>query len=65
MMRPTRATFVALIVMTFVLIALSVTLTTMAFSRHSAGHALVGLVDATVAFACGLCALWIAKGGKA
>lgn len=51
MMRASRATFVALIVMTFVLIALTATLIGLAFSR--------------VAFACGLCALWIAKGGKA
>ena len=64
-MRATRAAFVALIVMTFVLIALTVALTIIAFSRHSTGHALIGLLDATVAFACGLCALWIAKGGKA
>ena len=64
-MRASRATFVALIVMTFILIALTVTLTGLAFWRHSTGLALVGLLDATVAFACGLCALWIAKGGEA
>lgn len=57
----TRATFVALIAVTFVLIALTVALSIKAIWLHSTGLALIGLVDAVFAVICALRALWIVK----